>query len=560
MKHIKLPIELFITSFVTTTLILFLSFATADAAPIILQSTNQFCDVRSVNDVGFGVGRFVTVTADLTPDGDLTDASGNGPPDGFADSDDVSPPSVVIASQDGQNPVLNYFPLPNSPNHFARSRGFDCDNPTFPDLRDSWTISISNGSDTCIGGSCTLNGNVVINPVTPDVQGVQNLPFVASFIFQATGDPTKPIFNWTVPPDTAHDQVTIWIQDREDFIGQGGVGGGGAARVIFSRRLADDATSFDAAEIPAGVLKPDRKYSVSFQLDQLRPLPADPRFGRLQSRARAFFSFETRPLPINQQVYLPTVDPDGVGPGQPVYHFTVFDVQPAQVIFIDPPIAVGYDYQIGVGDPNFESVLLPEVGDNVFDIYLWNGSKYVFHASIGAGLEYKFPPGGVDRFRVLGIESSEGVDPNDVMAFITGLTFMSSGQFTGTMTPIIAEALCSILGDDPKPSLLDQDIYTMQGAQGEDLRVRLEDLKSDSNKRASLILLDNMRGVNLLKTDNGTLPNQVGAVLPATGEYLVVVGEQPLIARGNRFRGDYCVSVQSSAGAAQTLQPTGWVE
>ena len=129
------------------------------------------------------------------------------------------------------------------------------------------------------------------------------------------------------------------------------------------------------------------------------------------------------------------------------------------------------------------------------------------------------------------------------------------------MTPIIAEALCSTLGDDPKPSLLDQDIYTLQGTKGEELRVRLEELKDDNkSNQASLILLDNIQGVILLKTDNGTLPNEVSAVLPATGEYLVVVAEQPLIARGNRFRGDYCLSVQSSAGAAQTLQPTEWVE
>jgi hypothetical protein len=75
MKYIKWPIRLFayerIMAVVTTVLTVFLSFAPANAAPIILQSTNQFCDVRSVNDVGFGVGRFLTITADLTPDGDL---------------------------------------------------------------------------------------------------------------------------------------------------------------------------------------------------------------------------------------------------------------------------------------------------------------------------------------------------------------------------------------------------------------------------------------------------------------------------------------------------------
>jgi hypothetical protein len=37
---------------------------------------------------------------------------------------------------------------------------------------------------------------------------------------------------------------------------------------------------------------------------------------------------------------------------------------------------------------------------------------------------------------VTGIETSAGLDPNDVTAFITGLTFVSNGSFTGTMTPI----------------------------------------------------------------------------------------------------------------------------
>lgn len=153
------------------------------------------------------------------------------------------------------------------------------------------------------------------------------------------------------------------------------------------------------------------------------------------------------------------------------------------------------------------------------------------------------------------------LDPNNATAFITGLTFVTTGQFTGTMTPVILQAFCSTLGDDLKPSLLDQDIYTLPGTQGEELRVRLEELKSDNkSSQASLILLDNIQGALLIKADSGTLPNEVSTVLPATGEYLVVVAEQPLIARGNRFRGDYCLSVQSSVGASQTLQPTGWVE
>ena len=137
-------------------LIFFLSSATA--APIILQRSLHFCDVRSVNDAGLTDGKVLTFGVDFTPDGDLDR-------DGFADSDGVSPPSTAVASQPGVTPQnLNYFPLPESPNHFVRSIPFDCDILTIPDLRGSWTLSISNGPDTCAAGSCTLNGNVVTAP------------------------------------------------------------------------------------------------------------------------------------------------------------------------------------------------------------------------------------------------------------------------------------------------------------------------------------------------------------------------------------------------------------
>jgi hypothetical protein len=113
----------------------------------------------------------------------------------------------------------------------------------------------------------------------------------------------------------------------------------------------------------------------------------------------------------------------------------VDNVQPDQTTFIDPPVAVGYDYQTGVGNPNFKSVLLPPVGDNMFDVYLWSNNQFVFSATVRTGDQHQFPNGGVARFRVLGIEP--GLDPNNPTAFVTGLTFVSAGEFTGTMTPLI---------------------------------------------------------------------------------------------------------------------------
>jgi hypothetical protein len=431
----------------TSVLALIFFFSSATAAPIILQRSLHFCDRRSVNDAGLMPGKVLTFGVDFTPDGDLTDALGDGPPDGFADSDDVSPPSTAVASQPGvavppQN--LLYFPLPESPNHFVRSIFFDCDILTDLSLRDSWKLEITNGPDTCAGGSCTLNGNIVTEPVTPQVFGVKHLPFVASFSFEVGDDPTRPLFKWTFPPESTHNRVFIWIQDREDLIGR-------AARVIHSEPLAATATSFQP---DPGVLEGDgHRYTVSIQLDQLRPLPlSNPLFQRLQSRSRAFFSFETKASPVAGPVFLPSVDPTGSPTGGPVYTFNVDPYQPGQLMYIDPPIAVGYDYQIGNGNPNFNSVILPPAGDNSFDLYTWNGSNYVFHATVQSGVEFPFRSGGVDRFRVLGIELGAGLDPNDATAFVTGLTLVSGGRFTGTMTPIIASDVITTeikLGDGP---------------------------------------------------------------------------------------------------------------
>jgi hypothetical protein len=51
----------------------------------------------------------------------------------------------------------------------------------------------------------------------------------------------------------------------------------------------------------------------------------------------------------------------------------------------------------------------------------------------------------VSCFKVLGIEESAGLDPNDPTAFITGLTFTGDGQFTGTMEPVVTPEPTTLL-------------------------------------------------------------------------------------------------------------------
>ena len=113
-------------------------------------------------------------------------------------------------------------------------------------------------------------------------------------------------------------------------------------------------------------------------------------------------------------------------------------IDPSMPIFIDPYVATGYVYT-SFG-PNFATVLLPEIGDNLYDLYVWDGMDYVFLDVISGGVTYDFlsnwDPLGVGQFKIEGIETSAGLDPNDPTAFITGLTFVSGGTIAVNQSPI----------------------------------------------------------------------------------------------------------------------------
>ena len=121
---------------------------------------------------------------------------------------------------------------------------------------------------------------------------------------------------------------------------------------------------------------------------------------------------------------LPIVTDDGFD-----FDFNIGDINDR--IFIDPVVAIGYDYIVNSG-PNFQSVLLPTgIGDDQYDLHVFNTGANAFVDSgvdIAGGIAHNFGLGGVDRFRILGIETNAGLDPNDPLAFVTGLTFSGTGQ------------------------------------------------------------------------------------------------------------------------------------
>jgi hypothetical protein len=204
----------------------------------------------------------------------------------------------------------------------------------------------------------------------------------------------------------------------------------GNADIIHSVSVPNNATSYTLPAVLSDgeSLRLGGSYSINFQVVETR---GDVAFtnsnAQILTRSNSFFAFSPLPVGAPLNVSLPEVD-------NGVFRFTVDHVGPNELTFIDPAVAIGYSYATGAGDPNFASVVLPHVGDDLFDL-VFGGT----HHSLVAGNQFFFPVAGVSAFDVFGIEPSAGLDPNNPTAFLTGLTFVNAGSFTGTMTPFSAD-------------------------------------------------------------------------------------------------------------------------
>ncbi len=97
----------------------------------------------------------------------------------------------------------------------------------------------------------------------------------------------------------------------------------------------------------------------------------------------------------------------------------------------------GYIWEVGAGNPNFESVRLPSLVNNQspYKIFLWKNGSFDFFQELAPETTLRFPEGGVNKFQVLGIDPGLGVCPGQG-EFRTALTFTGSGQFTGKKTSL----------------------------------------------------------------------------------------------------------------------------
>jgi len=369
---------------------------------------NNLRDTRGLNDVGIAQGDRILFGADVVPNGfqGTTIAAVQG--------------STVLGATLCSGLAVDV-------NFCARSVPFS------PTLTGAWTLTFQNGTDTATATTPVL-GAAAATPA----------PFPTNVTISGNG--FTPTLSWTVPAGYNPDAVRINIFDRS-----GPNLPNGTKDVVHSATLAGSATSF---VVPATLssrqpLKEGNAYVLNIQLITASG-PINGNAGIVKDSS-AFFDFTPLKGNTPPQVLLPTVGPaqnPGSGLG-PVYQLQVAAVKGGQTIFVDPLVAVGYKYAIGAGNPNFASVTLPAVGDNHFTLSYLQGQSLILQ-QILANTQFFFPQGGVSAFDVTGIETSAGLDPDNVTAFITGLSFVGDGDFTGTMTPLIADVPDTV----PEPATL----------------------------------------------------------------------------------------------------------
>lgn len=348
---------------------------------------NMFRDTRGANDIGIGQGDRIQFGANVVGGSLGTSLGATYGPTGF----EVT-----------QFPCS---PLQIDSRFCARTTPFN------GSRLDPWTLRF------------TRAGDQTLEVLGPSLQGAeQPVPFPVSVTLAGSG--LTPTVSWTVPNGFVPDAFRINVHDK------GLIAADGRPDQVHSVNLVPTATSYTMPAVFSGgrALAAGGNYTITLQLIETRghvPLQGNQDILR---RSSSFFSFSPLTGDNPPDVALPTVV-DGV------YNFNVAQVGPGSVTFIDPVVAIGYDYAIGAGDPNFASVLLPDVGDGQFTLEYTDGTgpKAV---GLSEGSQYFFAPGGVSAFKVTGIETEAMLDPANATAFVTGLTFVSNGAFTGTMTPI----------------------------------------------------------------------------------------------------------------------------
>lgn len=374
------------------------------------------------NSLGFGTGIFFRLGANsVTPNGN------NGTT------------GVATLAGSSMTRSIAFQPSPTSLNFFQGYYGVSAvgaasGSPIF----NPWTMTFTNGTDTA----------TAIVQLTADAKVA---PFVNNITLSGTS--RNPTFTWTPPVGVEANGYRINIFDKS-LITKDVQGNFTNLGNIVSRNFTPDKTSYTVTDsdfsLPGYAFNVGKNYSIQIVLLQTRDHSSTNLSNpNLASVSRVFADF-TPTEGGAQIVNLPVTQSDGS------YKFNM-SVAGGAKYFIDPLVAVGYDYQIGAGNPNFLSVELPVgVGDALYDIWGHDasGNLVLLAENWMGGQTFDFGGNGRDWFRVTDIETSAGLDPANTTAFVTGLTFTGSGEFTGTQTPITVDVPSSQSVPEPQSLVL----------------------------------------------------------------------------------------------------------
>jgi hypothetical protein len=378
----------------------------ATAHPITISDPFLQLYAADTNSDGSVVGDFVRFGAGAVPNGLSVP-----PTTGFATT-------INTSTDQPFTEMLQFSHTTASPNFYSSLV------PNNTALYGPWTLTFTNGTNTA---SVTV-------PAIPT--GTQQAPFVQSVTISGTS--LNPTFNWNPPPNTQVNGYSVQILDKDIRSNTG------APDLVYIATLAPSQHTFTIPTALAGGLSltPGGHYSLAIELIQTRDnTNLTPASGvnntTILAQSRVFADFTPQPTG-SPQVNLPVILSNGS------FQFNM-TVTPGQTYYIDPSVTTGYVYRTGANNPNFASVILPSLQSTPYILsYVSNGSL-IKTAVQGGGLYVFLAQGGVNMFTVTDINPSLGLDPKNTTAFITGLTFVGSGNFTGTQTPISATPLPAAL-------------------------------------------------------------------------------------------------------------------
>src|SRR5271166_239448 len=383
--------------------------SSAVANPITVSGVSQRRAEESMNDLGIPTGDRIQLSADsFIPNGTKTATGGTS-----ATAQNTS----LATGLPYQIPplVLPFSPTTDLPNQFNTTIRYDAN------FTDQWTLTFTNNVTTA-------NTTTVM---TPSIEGVGPAPFASNVIESGSG--LSPTFTWSYP--TTVDGVTVLIYEKNIRINPStGLLETGGSDLVYAHGLPGATNSYILPTVLHGgfMLTPGTNYVVALKAQILfnLTLPLDLSNANTAAQSVSYFDFTPQPGTIQPPIILPTIDSNGV------YHFNL-TVQPNTTYYIDPTVATGFIYTIGAGNPNFATVVLPNLqGSEPYTITWDNG----LHAEpVLGGSIFNFLPTdqlGVSTFTVRGIDPAGGLDPTSGTEFVTGLTFVAGGSFTGTMTPL----------------------------------------------------------------------------------------------------------------------------